>query len=118
MSENVFWIVEFSIGEGCLEEFESLMREMIEATSAQASVTHYEWFLSEDRSTCHLHERYASSEALLGHLAHFGTKYAVRMAKLAKPTRLVVYGSPNDTVRKVIAQGKPVFMGPIAGFAR
>ena len=118
MSEHVFWIVEFSIGEGNLEAFQSLMNEMIDATREQMGTTHYEWFLSEDGRTCHIHERYVSSQAVLSHLGHFGTKYAVRMAQLAKATRLVVYGSPSETVRKALAPGRPMYMGPIGGFAR
>jgi len=117
MGDEVFWIVEFAIGEGNLDDFKSLTNEMVEATRGQEGMTHYEWFLSEDGRTCHLHERYASSEAVLAHLMHFGTKYAGRMAELAKSTRLVVYGSPNDTVRRAIAPGNPVYMGPIGGFA-
>jgi len=118
MSEQVFWIVEFSIGEGNLEGFKALMNEMVEATRDQLGTTHYEWFLSEDGRSCHIHERYASSEAVLAHLGHFGMKYAGRMAQLAKATRVTIYGSPSEMVRRAMAPAKPAYMGQIGGFAR
>ena len=119
MSDNVYWMLEVAIKPGQLDNFKTLMMEMVEATQAnEPNTLNYEWTISEDDQSCHIYERYADSAATLTHLKAFGEKFAQRFLAAVNPTRLVVYGNPNDQVKQGLSGFGGVFMTPIGGFAR
>ena len=119
MSDNVHWVIELEIKQGELDNFKALMNEMVEATRANEPGTmNYEWFISDDESSCHLYERYADSAATMTHLGWFGQNFAERFMAAVAPTRLVVYGDPNDEVRAALSAFGAVHMAQIGGFAR
>ena len=119
MSNDVYWVLELNIKPGELDNMKALMNEMVEATQANEPDTlNYEWFISEDEKTCHLYERYADSAAVMTHLGNFRQYFARRFLAVFEPTRQVVYGNPNDEVRKALAGAGAVFMGPLGGFVR
>jgi hypothetical protein len=45
-------------------------------------------------------------------------KYAGRFLEILKPVRSVVYGSPSQEVKDVLADFNPVYMRPVGGFSR
>ena len=118
MSKGVSWNLRLAVREGQLENFRSLMHEMVESTRQESGTLGYEWFLSEDGSTCHLHERYADSAAAMVHLGNFGTKFAERFLACVQPTEFTVYGDPSDDVRQVVAGFGAAHLGPFGGFSR
>ncbi|NTW72170.1 MAG: antibiotic biosynthesis monooxygenase [Eubacteriaceae bacterium] len=119
MTQNVFWIFELTIKEGQIDNLKKIMLEMVEATKANESGTMaYEWTISEDNKKCHIHERYEDSEATLTHLATFLSQYAARLMETGDATGFVVYGNPNDEVKKILDGFNAVYMVPIGGFIR
>ena len=119
MSNSVYWIIELAIKDDELDNFRSLMREMVDATQTNEPGTlNYEWTISEDSKKCHIYERYADSSAALTHMSTFGAKYAERFMAAVDQTRFVVYGNPNNEVKAVLAGLGAVFMSPFGGFAR
>lgn len=119
MTKNIFWIFELTIKEGQLDNLKSLMSEMVESTEANEQGTMaYEWTVSEDNKKCHIHERYVDSEATLTHLATFSSQYAAKLMETGDATSFVVYGNPNDEVRKILDGFGAVYMLPIGGFIR
>ena len=119
MSENVYWLLEVTIKPGELDNFKALMKEMVEATQAnEPNTLNYEWTISEDSQNCHIYERYADSAATMTHLGAFGEKFAERFMAAVDPTRIVVYGTPNNEVKEALSGFGPVFMAPFGGFAR
>jgi len=86
--------------------------------SNEPDTLNYEWFISEDQQTCHIYERYVDSAATMIHLATFGEKFAERILATVEPTRFVVYGNPDETVRGALAGFGAVHMEEIGGFAR
>ena len=119
MSDTVSWVLELAIKPGELDNFKALMGEMVEDTQAsQPGTTHYEWYFSDDGNACHLYERYTDSAATLIHLTAFAEKFAERFLTSAEPTRLTVYGSPNDEVRGILSGFGATFMGQLGGYAR
>jgi hypothetical protein len=78
----------------------------------------YQWTISDDQKTAQVHERYASSEAALRHLASFNTNFADRLMALVEPTGMTVYGSLSAALRQELAGIGPVYMQVIGGFAR
>jgi quinol monooxygenase YgiN len=47
------------------------MNDMVESTKAEPGALNYEWFISEDGTSCHIYERYADSAAAMVHMGHF-----------------------------------------------
>lgn len=118
MTETVSWSLRVAVREGRLDEFRSLMEEMVESTRAEAGARAYEWFLGEDGGECHIYERYADSDAVLAHLNTFGSRFAERFLGCVEPTGFHVYGHPSDEVRGVLGGFGAAYLGWFGGFAR
>ena len=115
---SVSWNLRLAVREGRLEEFRALMNEMVESTKGEPGAQGYEWFVSADGGTVHIHERYADSNAVLAHLGTFGAKFAERFLGCVDPTGLAVYGEPSDEARAVLDGFGAQYLGPFGGFNR
>lgn len=119
MKNEIFWIFEFAVKDGQFDKFKDLMKEMVAATKKNEPGTiGYEWTLTEDKSQCHIHERYSDSHATVLHLTTFIEKYAGRLMELGHATRFIVYGNPDDEVRQTLDGFGAVYMQTIGGFRR
>jgi quinol monooxygenase YgiN len=119
LNDNVFWILEAHINEGELDKLKALMHEMVEGTKRdEPGALNYEWFIAEDGTTLHLHERYADSGATMVHLGNFRQKYAERFRKYLTITKITMYGNPSDAVRQAMAASSPIYLSLSDGFAR
>lgn len=118
MSEVVSWSLQLAVRDGRLDEFRSLMEEMVDSTRAEAGTQAYEWFVSEDGGACHIYERYADSSATMAHLNTFGSRFAERFLACVEPTGFSVYGAPRDEVRSVLDGFGATYLGGFGGFAR
>jgi quinol monooxygenase YgiN len=118
MSTNISWVLRVSIREGRLADFKSLMHEMVDSTQTESGALRYEWFLSANKNTCHLYERYADSDAVMAHLGNFGSKFAERFLAAVEPTSLSVYGEPSDAVRATLDGFGAEYLGSFGGFGR
>ena len=116
MSDNVYWILEAKINN--LDDLTTLMHEMVESTQAETGALNYEWHVSEDKTICHIYERYADSAATMVHLGNFGAKFAGRFMAALEVTRFVVYGSPDEQVVNALSPMGVLFMPPFGGFVR
>ena len=120
MPDNtISWVIEIGIKTGELDNFKSLMQEMVESTLVNEPGTQcFEWFISDDNKSCHIYERYEDSDAVMTHLGAFGEKFAERILAISEPTRFMVYGNPSEEARKALGGFGAVFWAPIGGFAR
>ena len=119
MSNSIFYMFEFAIKEGQLENVKTLVKEVVEATKArEPATTGYEFFISDDGRTCHSYERYTDSEAAVKHIIAVMAKFSDRLTPLVEPKRVTVYGNPSNELRKMLSSMGAVFVKPIAGFAR
>lgn len=119
MGNHVYWLLDLKIKEGELENFRTLMKEMVEATKANEPGTlNYEWTISSDNTSIHLYERYADSAATMKHLGSFMKNFAGRFMACVEPKSFVVYGQPSEEVKGALRQMGAVFMNPFGGFAR
>jgi quinol monooxygenase YgiN len=98
----VSWWVELAVRPGCLDEFEALTGEMVASTRAEGGVLAYQRFISDDRQTVHVHERYATSDAAIAHLVKFAAAFGDRYARLVERKRFVVFGEPSDALRLLL----------------
>ncbi len=107
------------VRDGCLDDARALVPEMVAATRRdEPGALTYEYFLSEDGSSCHIYERYADSQAVMAHLGNFGTHFADRFMACFEPTSLSVYGPASNEVRDALAGFGATHLGLLAGFSR
>ena len=104
-------LVEATIHDGQLEAFQSVAREMIAGSQAEAGTLGYEWYLSSDQKQCRLLESYASAEAVLAHFNGLVVQEMVpRLLQHATLDRFEAYGDPGSEAGAMLAKfGTPVF---------
>ena len=118
MSNVVSWSLQMSVREGRLDDAKALVPEMVAATRDEAGALTYEYFLSDDGTSCHIYERYADSDAVMAHLGNFGANFADRFMACFEPTSLSVYGQPSDEVRAALDGFGAVYLATLDGFRR
>lgn len=118
MSDTVSWNLQLSVRDGRLADARDLMPEMVESTRSEVGTLGYEWFLSAEGAVCHIHERYADSDAVMVHLGNFGTKFAERFLACFEPTGLYVYGEPSEEARAALDGLGAAYLGTFGGFIR
>jgi quinol monooxygenase YgiN len=117
MSKNITWILQVAIHPGKLDDFRSVVKDLIAKTELEPGTLDYEWNLSDDQTICHIFERYKDSAAMLTHVKSFGA-FAKRFMEACHPTRFHVYGKPSAAAKKALADLNPVYFAPIGGFSR
>ncbi len=100
-----------------LEELRSFMDELVASTTEESGTQLYEWFINDDGTAVHIHERYTDSSAALVHCATFAERFAERFLACVDPTEFDVYGEP-DADRDAIAGFGPIQFRLWGGFAR
>lgn len=118
MENHVSWVIELAVKPDQLDPFKQLMEEMVAGTSGEPGTLNYEWYISDDESTIHIFEKYDSSESMITHVNGFLAKWAARFMECVEPTRFVVYGSPNEPARQLLAAFGGTYLAPLGGFAR
>ncbi len=119
MTGAISWILELKINAGEFDALKEVMTDMVAAAkSNEPGTTHYEWFANDEKTECHLYERYINSDAVLVHLKNFEEHFSERFLAIVEPTGLVVYGDPSSEARDALADFGAVLMSQIGGFAR
>ena len=99
---QISWWVELAVRPGCLDAFETLTGEMVAATHAERGVLAYQRFISADRQTVHVHERYENSDAAMAHLVKFAAVFGDRYGSLVERKPFVVFGEPSGALRTLL----------------
>jgi quinol monooxygenase YgiN len=118
MNDHVSWLLELAVKAGELDNVKGLLDEMIESARTEPGTLVYEWSINEDGSVIHGYERFADSAGAVAHLSVFGERFAQRVFAAVDPTRLSVYGTPSDDAKQALEVLGPVYLAPLAGFAR
>jgi quinol monooxygenase YgiN len=114
---QISWWVELEVRPGRLDEFETLTGEMVASTRAEGGVLAYQRFISEDRQTIYVHERYENSDAAVAHLVKFAATFGKRYGSLVTRKRFVVFGAPSDALRTLLDGYGAAYHRPFGPFA-
>jgi quinol monooxygenase YgiN len=117
MQDEISWQVELSIAPERLDSFRALTNEMIQSTRLEDGVLVYERFLSEDGGRVFIYERYANCDAALSHLRSFQKRFGKSFGRLVKRERFIVFGTPNDELKRTLSGFDATFARPMAGFS-
>eukprot|EP00036_Acanthoecidae_sp_10tr_P010623 CAMPEP_0182915766 /NCGR_PEP_ID=MMETSP0105_2-20130417/529_1 /TAXON_ID=81532 ORGANISM="Acanthoeca-like sp., Strain 10tr" /NCGR_SAMPLE_ID=MMETSP0105_2 /ASSEMBLY_ACC=CAM_ASM_000205 /LENGTH=304 /DNA_ID=CAMNT_0025052655 /DNA_START=911 /DNA_END=1822 /DNA_ORIENTATION=+ len=103
-SSDVWWTVEFTVNEGKLADFKSVIAEIAGYERGIPGSLQWEcYFADGEEKKGIFHERYVDADAALAHLANFGEKIAERFMPTCTPTSLKVYGPTTEELRKALA---------------
>ena len=95
-SKQVYFLIDLAVHDGKLDEFATTVRSMSAGTAKESGALGYEWFLSNDKSTCRLLETYANTEAVHAHLTGPVVRELVpKLLTYATLKRFEVYGNPD-----------------------
>src|SRR5579884_2554938 len=102
--EQLQWIVEFTIQEGKLEQFEKIAEELANTVqNSEPGTKIYQWYLKEkENRKCVVSELYENSNAGLAHLngKAVNTILVPKIFPIAKITRFEVYGDPSKELQE------------------
>lgn len=95
-----------SIGAESLDEFKRLAGEAMERTRGEAGAQQYDWFFSEDQTSCEVRETYDDSDALLAHLGNVGGELE-QLVGLGGGLQVEMYGTPSEQLLEATAPFAP-----------
>jgi quinol monooxygenase YgiN len=89
-----------------LAEFKRLAGQLMDVTKADEGVLQYDWFFSADEGKCVVRETYASSDAVLVHLAMAGELLGA-IVPLGGGIEVEVFGEPSAELAAAIESMEP-----------
>jgi hypothetical protein len=95
-----------SISPNDADQFKHLATEALAIVRGEPGTLQHDWFLSDDGGQCVVRETYASSDALLAHLAGAGSLLG-RLVQLGGGLELEVFGEPSAALRDAVAAFQP-----------
>src|ERR1700759_1198101 len=105
--DEAFWRLEVDIKPGKLIDFLSVAHDLMTTMDEEPGTLDYEYYLNDDKTVCHIHERYRDSAGLVTHASKFGLVYSERFMAACTPTRFIVYGEPNADSKSILGQDCP-----------
>lgn len=97
-----------------LSEFKRLAAQALEKAKDEAGLLQYDWFFSPDETVCVLLETYASSDAVLAHMAHMG-ELSLTIDEIAGGCEFEMFGSPSAELRKSVSDFGPAVFSYFQG---
>lgn len=118
MSNQVQYIVEWTINEGALDTVKRMAAETVEAVNAkEPKMMAFHWYVNEDESKFYLVEWFADADAIVDHFENVGQALS-ELFNYAQISRFEVFGDLTEKSRAAVEQlGAQVF-GHWNGFTR
>jgi quinol monooxygenase YgiN len=117
MQNQIYSIYHLSIIPSDFDAFETLIAQIVAATSEEADTTIYEYVVNNDRTEVHIVERY-QTRGLLPHVEQTFSPFAQRFLALARIEKLFVYGDTTPEIRATLDGFGAEYFTPFAGFSR
>jgi quinol monooxygenase YgiN len=110
MSNQVQYIVEWTINEGALDTVKRMAAETVEAVNAkEPKMMAFHWYVNEDESKFYLIEWFAGADAIVDHFENVG-KALSELFNYAQISRFEVFGDLTEKSRAAVEQlGAQVF---------
>lgn len=95
-------------------EFKKVAAQAIDMAKREDGTLQYEYFMSADETTCVVLETYASSEALLAHMAGLGPLLQ-QLVELGGDLTADVFGDPSPALIEATVAFNPNIYASIGG---
>jgi quinol monooxygenase YgiN len=91
------------VRDGQLEGFKRQAAEMMRQTREKDTGTlAYDWFLSEDGTTCEVREAYVDADALVEHAINVREAREAMFAEFADDHKMAFYGDPSPRLVELV----------------
>ena len=94
------------IAPGDLAEFKRLAAQAHELATGEAGTFQYDWFFSDDETTCVVRETYENSDAVLVHIADLGALIG-KIAELGGGLQIEAFGTLSPQLAEAAAVLQP-----------
>jgi len=102
--EIVRFVVQLAVKPGKFEAFDSIIKTMAAETQKEPGALGYKFYLSPDRSRCHLIESYRNIEAVQAHMSGPVVRdFVPKLLEAATLSNFEVYGDPGAEAANVLA---------------
>jgi quinol monooxygenase YgiN len=93
------------IRDGELETFKHQAAEMMRLTRERDTKTlRYDWFLSDDGTTCEVRETYVDADALIEHAHNVAEARETLFREAAYDHNMTIYGEPSPALAALMEQ--------------
>ena len=116
MFKNFGWIVEAKLRQGELENFKAVMNSQINQALNEQGTFNYQYYMS-DAGDILVYERFADANSSHEHIENWDA-HAEHWINSAQPTRMLHLGNLPEDVRDRHSALSPLWLKPLAGFAR
>jgi quinol monooxygenase YgiN len=118
-NDTVRFIVDLSIHDGKVGEFERVAQAMCASSQNESGTLAYSWYLSDDRKRCRLIETYTDADAAFAHLTGPVVKELVpQLLASSKVAAFEVYGDPGHKATEILMRFGAEIFKPWLGFNR
>jgi len=118
MTNQIQYLVEFTIAEGKAEEFKSLIHSLIEKVKKnEPGIDSYQLFYNSGESKSYMLERFPNSAGVMAHLAHVGPMLP-ELLELAPITRFEIFGNISEELKESLKSLGPDIFSYHDGFNR
>src|SRR5262244_2391081 len=94
---------QLKVRDGQLEGFKRQAAEMMRITREQDTGTlAYDWFLSNDGTTCEVREAYVNADALVEHAFHVREARDAMFGEFAYDHKMAFYGEPSPRLLELV----------------
>ena len=100
MTNNIYWTISTTVKEGRLAGLKEHFAKMIATTSTEPGALSYDFWLSEDETRVHIHERYVDNDATVAHVQNVG-EHLGPFLDAVEMDPLVILGPVNDEVKAI-----------------
>lgn len=114
----VHWLLEVSIEPSLANNFDQIMRDLVEETDRETGTMACEWNFNDDGTLCHIYERFANADAAMIHLGMFGDQFAAQFLSVCSIIDLTILGYASEEVKAALKGFNPTVLHQRAGFAR
>jgi quinol monooxygenase YgiN len=109
---------DFMIEEGKIVEFKKLIQDISKLVENEPDTIRYQFYLNKGETNCVVNETYANSETALAHTKGVALQAILpKILRLAKMTRIDVYGNPSEELQKVLTGDAQIY-NFFVGFSR
>jgi len=102
MTDQIQYLVEFTIVDGKAEEFKSMIHSLIEKVNKnEPGMDSYQLFYNAGETKGYMLERFKDSAGVMAHLAHVGPMLP-ELLELAPITRFEIFGDISKEVAEAV----------------
>ena len=118
MSGYIVTDFQLSIKEGKLEDFKSIVNNMVGITELnEPNTLVYEYHINEDGTECHLLETFKDSDAFMAHLGNVGHMFETLFG-FSTMTRAKIFGNPSTELQQALNPLGVEYFGHFNGVTR